>query len=140
MKIRRDQLKKIIKEELEISLRETSNFDAPEFSNTNIKKDMNSKESILISALMDYFDIESTSALGLVEPIKKLVSKLSIDEIMNKIIALSQKDPLDKIGSIATKNLFLTYLRDIHFDFRSPTSLLDVESEYNKWMPKKSVK
>lgn len=132
----------MIKEELKASLSESSSFDAPEFSNTNINKEQVLKKSILISALMGYFDIESINAEDLVEPIEKLAHKLSVDKTMNKIIALSQKDPLGKkAGSIATKNLFLIHLRNKDFNFGSPTSLNDVESEYENWLrPKKRIK
>tara|TARA_R110000824_G_scaffold101408_5_gene240954 strand:- start:1058 stop:1459 length:402 start_codon:yes stop_codon:yes gene_type:complete len=133
MKTKRSQLREMIKEELEVFLRESSSFDAPKFSDTKINTNRNSKEHALISSLMDYLEIDNDNATGLVEPIKKLASKLSVDKIMNKIIDLSKKDP-------ATKNLFLTHLGDIGFDFHSPTSLKDVEPEYNKWQPKKSIK
>ena len=67
-----------------------------------------------------------------------LEHKFKVDGIMKRVIELSRENPLsDSVGHIATKNIFLTHLQDINFDWASPSATEDeVENIFRQWHPR----
>ena len=139
MKLTKSELKKIVKEELENTICEVVPYDAPGYGETRVKQQRDEKGERLLTALMDYFNIDQKRAKELLKPIEAVERKNRIDKIMDKIKDMSADDPLERGAEIATKNSFLMYLQNRgkeFFDFHSPTAIDEVEGLFRRWHPR----